>query len=187
MKLPQPAVFAGFLSYHHLVQDTKTDEWRRRTPEVPGPASGSYWLWVLPLIIAAAAVGIAGWRGHWWSGGAKPAALSSTGPITGRSLLDADDKLPYVGRTVEFEGVTVQAKAGTQVVFVGPDIAQQLLVVLPGDNSGISAGGTLSFSGAVRRAPNSEGAQAEWNLTDSQVYVLQATGVYVQATAVQRH
>ncbi len=165
---------------------------RSRQP-LPGSARERFtwgWLWVVVIIALVIWFGGWGWGGYggWWGwGSARTTAFRPPkGAVNGNQLLAAGNQKHFVGRTVEFRNVKVQDKAGKQGIFVGPHLADQVLVILPAKNSSFRMGSKVSLAGVVHTAPPEQQAQESWGLDPNQAEILQADGIYVEATQVQR-
>lgn len=100
--------------------------------------------------------------------------------------------VPRVGRRVRATAVTVQSVVGDGVFWVGPSLAQRLLVVRPLDESSsspvhanVEAGETIDVSGTLRSMPDAFDAWRRlYGLRPAAIPGLRDANVYLKADSV---
>lgn len=155
-----------------------------------------FWVGILILALWWAIWGWAGTGGWWWAGRAR-SATTYTPQTTGRPVmtgpgvttLQASDKRPFVGKYFQAANVPIQSVAGRDAIWIGPDNAQPMLVILSGSGAnasqvGLAKGGLVDVTGTVENAPPLAQARQQWSLTASDATRLEQQGAYIQARQV---
>lgn len=163
---------------------------------------GFWWIWIL-IIAGIWYVGF-GWgtSGGWIWGHHHAAAtrndMALQGP--GVAILDASNKLPYVGQAFVIQNVAVQRMAGPQAYWVGSTFNSVPMLVVNASNGASPATDTgsgnnggpgatpqerLDVTGRVMKAPAPAQAEQKWGLDVADANRLQSQGVYIQATEMQ--
>lgn len=191
-----------------LPQKRDPEEWRREeerrrnaaerriAPESSSGWWGWWWLWIL-IIIAIIWFGGWGWGGYggWWRGRPYGTGAQIVGSVMpsgpGLAVLNATDKLPFIGKPFQVSNVTVQNKVGNQGLWIGSHNGSPMLVTLTGlDNSAANAnirqGDVVSVTGMVEKAPPANQAKQQWSLNNDGGKRLEQQGAYIQAAQVQK-
>jgi hypothetical protein len=182
--------------YQRENQELQTTDLEHRAAKA---GSGWYaWWWPWLLLIVAAVIWFAGWGWHgyggWlgWGGQhaavaqARSAAQNASNRISQQEFFNKLDKLRFDGRAVQLRGVEVLDKAGRRGLWVGPNLANPVLVILPGGKQKFGVGDTVSLTGVIHKAPDSQQAQADWGLNVNEQTMLQGSGIYIKASSVRR-
>lgn len=152
-----------------------------------------FWVGILILALWWAIWGWAGTGGWWWAGRAR-STTTYTPQTTGRpamtgpgvAVLEAADKHPFAGKYFQASDVPIQGVAGQNAIWIGPDNAQPMLVILSGNASeaGIAKGGLIDVTGTVENAPPLAQARQQWSLSGADAARLEQQGAYIQARQV---
>lgn len=105
----------------------------------------------------------------------------------GVEVLTAVDRRPFAGRNFQVTSVPVISKSNNQAVWIGTKTTPAMLLILKGSQAtpaNIVPGTLLDVSGTVEKAPPTDQASKEWNLSSGDTSQLESQGVYIQATNV---
>jgi len=155
-----------------------------------------FWAVVLILALWWAIWGWAGTGGWWWAGRVQSTTTYTpqntnrpalSGP--GVAALQAADKRSFIGKYFQASNVPIQAVAGQNAIWVGPDNAQPMLVILSGSGAnasqvGFAKGGLVDVTGTVENAPPLAQARQQWSLSGADAARLEQQGAYIQARQI---
>lgn len=165
---------------------------RRSDVRTSGVWYAWWWVWFVILIAFVWFIGW-GWAGYggWWWGQPRTAVVIQTPAGSGVQVLNASNKLAYVGQPFVIQRVPVQGKVSGQSFWIGTNGSTPMLVVLQGNsnttaNANINPGDRVNITGTVQKAPPPAEAKKSMGLDDNAARRLEQEGVYAQATQVQR-
>lgn len=162
---------------------------------------GWWWIWMLIFIglFWFAGWGWGGYGGWWWGPGRGAAygapnvnqvnARAVSGD--GAAILDATDKMDYLGKTFQVRNAHVQDIVNDHVLWLTGNGSAPMLAVLTGKgnslaNAKVGKGDRVDVIGQVEKAPPASAAQENWKLDKDQTDQLEQQGAYVAATQVQK-
>jgi hypothetical protein len=135
--------------------------------------------------------GWAGYGGWWWGNRNAQIVQPSVSTMNGSgvAILDATNKQPFIGQPFNVRNVPVQSIANDHALWVGPNGATPMLVVLAGNNNtaantNISQGSRININGTVQKAPPAAQAEQQWSLSGDDANRLEQQGAYIQTTEV---
>jgi len=175
-------------------QERRRIELERRSDIARGGGVWYAWWWVWFVIIIGFLWFVGwGWGGYggWWWGQPRNAVVIQTPAGSGVQVLNASNKLAFVGQPFVIRRVPVQGKISGQSFWIGGNGSTPMLVVLEGNgnttaNANINPGDRVNITGTVEKAPPAAEAKKSMGLDDNAVKRLEQEGVYAQATQVQR-
>lgn len=185
---------------------------RRKVEQEVGGGMRWGWIWTATVIIIILVVwfGGFGWgtSGGWWASRSAPRLepapnanlQQDPAPVTpdqqpsgvtlggnGVQILASTHKSALVGQPFDIRNVPVVEKDGDQALWVGAKSMEPMLVVLVGNDAAkaeavVVQGSRVDLTGVVERAPSTEIARRQWQLSADGAKRLEQEGAYGQAT-----